>query len=266
MIFLLHLGMWDLLGLILSERGDLYMCTSAITIFTSTLSPALHPTVFEEVIYVPDRGFNKWIASHPVGYINLLTQLNDTNGRKVRPLTKLLKHFRDAHMQTRRPKSYWLGALVVHHITRQDSLNTSQPLAVLFRDLLEAIYQQYDHLLHVSDSATPNIRDPMLGHNISWNWGRSHFETFMRRLDEGRTWATKAVESKEKEQAFWWWQKIFGEAYFPSNVDSAASDLATAALPGRSYVTPAGILLSAKPASGMSIPVQRTTFHGETEI
>ena len=163
--------------------------------------PCIAPGGFEEQIWVPDRGFNEWIPSHPIGYVILLDKMNQDYGGKVKELIKLMKQFRNQHMVNRRPKSYWLGALVVHHIRRENGLDMSQPLAALFRDLLIAVYCQYDHLLATSSDATPNIPDPMLGHNISWNWERSHFETFMRRLDEGRTWATNALECEDRETA-----------------------------------------------------------------
>lgn len=226
--------------------------------------PCIAPDGFEEVIYVPDRGFNKWIPSHPIGYINLIKELNDSNGEKIRPLMKLVKHHRNYQMKNRRPKSYWLGALVIHHIRKDDGLDTTKSLAELFYDLCDAIYRQYDHLLYVSETATPHIPDPMLGHDISWNWGRSHFETFMRRIDEARGWAEKALESKDRKKAIEWWQKIFGEEYFPSEIDEAAARLAQSGFPGSSFVLDSGIILPGQPAAGIYTSIPKTTFHGET--
>ena len=228
--------------------------------------PCIAPNGFDAILYVPDRGFNEWIASHPIGYINLINELNDEHGGKVRPLIKLLKHYRNYQMKNRHPKSYWLGALVIHHIRKEDGLDTSLSLAELFRNLCDAIYCQYDHLLWTSKTATPSIADPLLGHDISWNWSRSHFETFMRRLDDGRTWATKALESEDRDEAVGWWQKIFGEEYFPSQaeVEEAAVRLADAGFPGNSYVTGTGLIIPARPSSDINTPVPKTTFHGET--
>jgi len=228
--------------------------------------PCIAPDGFGGVLYVPDRGFNKWIASHPIGYINLIKDLNDEHHGKVRPLIKLLKHFRNYQMKNRRPKSYWLGSLVIHHIRREDGLDMTLSLAELFRDLCDAIYSQYAVVLNTSETATPNISDPLLDHNISWNWSRTHFETFMRRLDDGRTWATKALESEERDEAIGWWQKIFGEEYFPTQeeVQEAVARLAAAGFPGKSYVTGTGLIIPAKPSSGIYTPVPETTFHGET--
>lgn len=228
--------------------------------------PCIAPDGFAGVLYVPDREFNEWIASHPIGYINLIKELNDEHGSKVRPLIKLLKHHRNYQMKNRRPKSYWLGSMVIYHIRKEGGLDTSLSLAEIFRDLCDAIYCQYDHLLWTSKTATPSITDPLLGHNISWNWTRSHFETFMRRLDDGRAWATKALESEDRDEAIVWWQKIFGEEYFPTQaeVEEAAAHLAAAGFPGKSYVADTGLIVPAKPSSGIYTHVPKTTFHGKT--
>lgn len=229
--------------------------------FHFDLVPCIAPNGFEEPLYVPDRGFNKWIPSHPVGFVALLDGLNTAHGGKMKRLGRLFKHFRDYQMKNRRPKSYWLGALLVHHV--QSTLDMSQPLALLFRDLLDALYKQYASLLGREDEATPNIPDPMLGHNISWNWGRSHFETFMRRVDDGRKWAAMATEVADREEAVAYWQKVFGEKYFPSDVTEAAKELAQAGLPGVATVLSSGRVSAWRPATGMSTLSGPTRFYGE---
>lgn len=224
--------------------------------------PCVAPDGFDGVIYVPDRGFNTWIPSHPIGYIDMLRDLDAEHGDKVRRLIRLLKHFRDYQMKTRKPKSYWLGALVVHHIRRDSGLDTALSLAELFRDLCDAIYCQYDHLLWTGKT-TPNIPDPVLGHNISWNWGRSHFTTFMRQLDDGRKWATKALDSDERATAIEYWQRVFGDEYFPSEVEKFAAHLARVGYPGQAWVAGTGRIVSDRTTTVKTTPVQPTTFHGE---
>lgn len=223
--------------------------------------PCVAPDGFEKPLYVPDRGFNKWILSHPVGYINLLNDLNQEHGKKVKRLIRLFKHFRNYHFRTRKPKSYWLGVLAVHHV--QGTLDMTKSLAELFRDLLDAIYLQYDHLLWTDEVSTPNIKDPLLGHNVSWNWGRSHFETFMRRVDDGRGWATRALEAEELGDAIKWWQKVFGEEYFPSDVSQEAKRIAQASFPGNAIVGASGQVTGYRPGDGMHTSTKVTTFHGE---
>jgi hypothetical protein len=227
--------------------------------------PCIAPNGFEDILYVPDHGFNQWIASHPIGYVMLLDELNTKYGGKVKPLGKLLKHFRNYQMTNRRPKSYWLGALLLHHVSQSDGLDMTQTLAGLFHELVDAIYLQYDHLLWINDTATPNISDPLLGHNISWNWGRPAFETFMRRLDDGRQWSEKALNAMEKDdkpKAIEYWQKAFGADYFPTEITENASRFAMAGMPGNSYVTATGLVTAQVPSSGIYTPTKPTTFHG----
>ncbi|MBN4003603.1 nucleotidyltransferase [Nostoc sp. LPT] len=227
--------------------------------------PCIAPDGFENIIYVPDRGFNKWITSHPIGFINLLNKLQKEHNGKVKPLGILLKHFRNQQMKSRKPKSYWLGALLVFHI-QKGNLDISQPLAVLFHDLLDAIYSQYQCLLGRNDDATPNIPDPILGHNISWNWSPNHFETFMRRIKEGRLWAAKALETDNRDEAIAYWQKIFGKEYFPFEVETAASKLADEAYPGKSFISPSGLILPSYLASDSYTPTLPTKFHGIEQV
>lgn len=226
--------------------------------------PCIAPGGFDEALWVPDRGFNQWIQSHPLGYVALLDDLNTQYGGKVKRLARLLKHFRNFQMKNRRPKSYWLGSLVIHHVRRDEGLDMSQPLAVIFRDLLDAIYRQYDHLLESNDTATPHIPDPLLGHDISWNWERTHFETFMRRLDEGRQLADRALACERKEDAISLWQQVFGEEYFPIDVSDTARSLADQGWPGHAFVGTTGLVSNARPLSGGSTATRTTTFHGNT--
>ncbi len=142
-------------------------------------------------------------------------------------------------------------------------MDTSVPLSVVFRDLLDGIYNQYASLLPRTDEATPNIPDPMLGHNISWNWSRTHFETFMARIDEGRKWASDALEAEEKEDAIASWQRVFGEECFPASITEAAQSAAAAVFPSRSSVTATGLVLPDISSRSDSTPSRATTFHGE---
>jgi hypothetical protein len=137
-----------------------------------------------------------------------------------------------------------------------------QPLAVLFRDLLDAIYAKFQPVLNLGNGATPNIPDPLLGHNVSWNWERSHFETFMSRVDDCRKWATKAIEADDRAVAISYWRKIFGDD-FPETVEEAAKAAAAVGAPGIARVTAAGTLAAAI-SPVRTIPVRPTTYHGET--
>jgi hypothetical protein len=227
--------------------------------------PVAAPNGEDKSLYIPDRGYDQWIPTDPLGYIKLLEELNGQYGQKVKPLGRLLKHYRNQHMVYQRPKSYWLGALLVKHIGN-GNLDMDQPLPMLFRDLLKAIHSDFAPILGRQDGATPHIKDPMLDHDISWNWGRSAFERFMRVVEEGRDRATRAIEALEQgnvEKAVEIWQRVFGEEYFPSNIDDALKRLAVAGMPGSAVVSRVGFVTSAGAATGPYMATQPTRFYGE---
>ena len=47
------------------------------------------------------------------------------------------------------------------------------------------------------------------------------FETFMRRLGWSRTCSRRALEASKSTDAVLEWQKVFGDAWFPNDVDTA---------------------------------------------
>ncbi len=225
--------------------------------------PCIAPDEMDKPIWVPDRGYNKWIETHPLGVVNAVESLTKEHGENFRNMVKLLKHFRNVHMRTRKPKSYWLVTMGIQAV-EEGYLELTQPIAVVFADLLEHLHARFLPTFNRVDGATPHIQDPMLGHDISWNWERSHFETFMRRLDDGRKWADKAVTTDDKDVAINRWQRIFGEDWFPSNVDRRAQSLANVRQPGAAVVTGTGLILPTG-TDGKTTPVPSTRYYGRRD-
>lgn len=222
------------------------------------------PDGFDEPIWVPDRGYDTWIESHPLGVVKLIKELNDEHGDKFRPLVRLFKHFRNYQMDTCKPKSYWLVAMVIEAV-RKNKIDMDEPIAVVFAGLVDHLYWKYKSTFDRTDDATPNIKDPMLEHNVSPKWDRSHFETFVRRLDDGRQWAARALEEDDQGKAIELWQKVFGAENFPTTVDEYAKQQASLRQPGDSVVTGAGIILPGRSVALQATQVPPTKFYGETD-
>jgi len=229
--------------------------------FHLDIVPAIIPTEIDQNLYIPDKSWGKWIPSNPIGYCRYLSELNEKYGGKVVPLIKLVKHFRDYQMKIMKPKSYWLEALVVYHVTN-GSIDMQQSLAEVFRDLMSAIYIKFAPILGREDGATPHIPDPMLGDDISWNWERIYFETFMHRVKEAENAATKALQTDKQEEAVKLWQIVFGEDKFPKDVKHATQKLAEAA-PGIAFVSSVGFIHTQQPSFGKYVASQSTKFYGE---
>lgn len=226
--------------------------------------PCIAPNGIEEPVYVPCRNLEKWVETHPLGYIKLLNEVNAAHGYNVKRLGRILKHFVLYNMKQKnmRPKSYWLGALLIQ-IIEEKGFDDTMTQGELFHWVVSAIHEKYQVTLHTSKTATPNIKDPVLGHNISWNYGRNAFEQFMARLKEAKDWSARALaDDTSKDEAIKLWQKVFGEDYFPTSVDSEVKQMAKESEPGRGYVEPNGRVVTAASASVAAVAAPITRFHG----
>lgn len=223
--------------------------------FQLDVVPVVIPDGTENPLLVPDREWSKWIESHPLGYADFLSQLNAEHEQKVVRLIKIMKHWRDVHMVYRRPKSYWLECLVVRHIDRAWVTTAGKSMAEALADLFDSIYTRFEE--HFDGGTVPKIPDPMLGNNVAFNWKRTHFETFMRRLDESRKDARKALaDDTSTEDAVALWRNVLGEE-FPEQVEEAALRVATSIEEKGAWVASTGrVLLSPVPAA-VEVPKHR---------
>lgn len=182
--------------------------------FHLDIVPVLIPEGTDEPLLVPDREWGKWVKSHPLGYGKALSALNAANDGKVVRLVKIVKHWRTFQMQRNRPKSYWLEALVYRHIDKGWVTTEGKSYAELFTDFLRSLRGRFQEKL--DEGGMPKIPDPMLSNNVAFNWERSAFESFMRRLDESIGWAERALDKDQNQidEAVALWQKVFGEEYF----------------------------------------------------
>jgi hypothetical protein len=232
--------------------------------FAVDVVPSVLIEEVDETFWVPDKDWNKWIKSNPLGYGKYLSALNKKHKDKIIPLIKMLKHWRDVQMIYRRPKSYWLECMVVKHIEGNHLNFDDKSHAELFANLLQAIYDEFQPIWD-DENKVPQISDPMLGNNVAWNWKRAEFETFMRRVDESRKWAGRALNDEEEGDAIELWQKVFNnddEKYFPSNVDDSLKALAESSRAGTLRFTSTGIILPGPSADSQSWESPSHRFYG----
>lgn len=217
--------------------------------FDMDIVPAIYEGDKPEPLEVPDRDLSKWISSNPLGYTQALSELNQDQQGKIKPLIKMFKHWRDVQMKYRRPKSYWLECMIYKHAIATKLKIEDASYGELFHSLLTSIYEDYIAAFE-QDGAVPVVKDPMLGNNVAKSWTRAEFETFMRRIDESKNWAARALETDDEAKAIELWQKVFnedgGEEYFPTIVDEALKSIL-----GRQaiFVSQTGIVSGQKPAS-----------------
>jgi hypothetical protein len=233
--------------------------------FNMDVVPAVAFNGIDMPLEIPDKDWSKWVKTDPLGYADCLSALNAGHGDKVVPLIKLWKHWRDVQMVYRRPKSYWLECMVYHQVNGGAIVTDGRSYADMFRDLLATLCDEYAPFLE-EDDKVPEVKDPMLGNNVAHNWERPAFETFMRRLDESRRYAAKALEAETTDDAVKQWQNVFGEEWFPDAAAVAREQgkaLRAAGIAGTLFVTSKGHISTAQPQgqSYVQPPVQR--FYGK---
>jgi hypothetical protein len=231
--------------------------------FDLDIVPAVVPDGLDKPLLIPDKDWSKWVETHPLGYGRQLSELNCAHQEKVVPLIKLFKHWRDVQMCYRRPKSYWLECLVYHCVHNGAILTDGRSYAELFQQVLAVVHQDFLPYFQ-RKSAIPEIKDPMLGHNVAHNWERPAFETFMRRVEESLRWAEQALSQEDESKAVSYWQYVFGEDWFPLEVERAkAQRLREAVLAASAAVTPAGRVIIG-PYTGHAVQPAPQRFYGET--
>jgi hypothetical protein len=226
--------------------------------------PALIRDGIDEPLRVPDWEWNTWERSDPLGYGKALSALNrDTGGKAVR-LIKLFKHWRTIQMVYRRPKSYYLEALTYRHLGKGWVTTDGKSDAELFTDLLRSIHTRFQPAL--DGNYVPKIPDPMLGHNVAFNWEWAAFKSFMTELDQSIKWAERALDKDrdDLDEAIELWQKIFGADYFEDTSALRRIQRAAWLASGNAiYVTGAGRVLGEKPISEPAVISPRHRFFGD---
>jgi hypothetical protein len=223
----------------------------------------------KDTLVVPDRDWDKWVDTRPIGYAVMLSKLNSAHEDKVVPLVKMVKQWKEHNFTNRRPKSYWLEVLVYRHIDKGWVTTSGKGFAEILADLFSSIYERYEDHYHAD--TVPAIPDPALGNNVAWNWDRAAFETFMRRVEEAEAALRKAVTKDSVETAVDRCRSIFGDL-FPAIEDvnkaearEQAAQYADAYNTGSLYTTVgsgAGTISIGRPdVPAREIP--KTRFYGE---
>jgi hypothetical protein len=245
-----------------NQRRSIHVCF-ADRDFHLDIVPVVMPNGIDEALRVPDREWQEWCDTHPLGYQTWLSALNAQHRDKVVPLIKLMKHWKECHFVYKRPKSYWLECLVVRHISKGWVATDDLSYAELFTKLLASIYTRFEEQYEDPDAKPPRIPDPMLGNNVAFNWQRSHFEGFMARVKESRNWAQRALalDDEHVEDAVALWQKVF-EGTFPTTTKVREKELVEAYKSGNVFVDQRGRVLINAPAVG-AVPAPAHRFFGD---
>lgn len=186
--------------------------------FDLDIVPVIIESNLSQPLAIPDKGWGYWVTTHPLGYGQLLSDLNAKHRERVVPLIKLFKHWRDERMKQHRPKSYWLECLVYHCFAENLIPTENRSYAEMFAQILDVIYEKLTAAFKRTGKV-PTIDDPALGQDVAFSWTLDAYQAFIRRLEESIPWAKQALTQKEIPQAVQYWQKMFGKEWFPDETE-----------------------------------------------
>jgi SMODS domain-containing protein len=221
--------------------------------------PAVAEDGLDEALKVPDRPQQEWILSDPLGYAHRLSRLNQANGEKFVPLVKLVKAWRDEHMERRRPKSYVLEVMLLYGVEGGELVLCDRSVADNVHDAFVYITDKYADLMD-NGTRAPRIPDPQVtGNYITKGWERSHFEAFMLRAREARRSAERAIEAANDAAASQEWKLVFGSRWpTDDDVTRAIREEASVHQPGGSKIAATGRVIGGQAV----IATRPTRFHG----
>jgi hypothetical protein len=219
--------------------------------FLLDVVPALLPGGVSSPLEVPDREQQEWLLSHPLGYCDRLSQLNEEHDGKLVRLIKLVKYWRNHHMVLGKPKSYVLEAKIVQLVTEGRASGEGTSYAEFFTAALQGMDADFAPW----DSA-PFVPDPMLGHDVAEHWPDDDFRRFRGKLSESVAWCEEALREDDRDECKRLWCKVFGDA-FVTTLGESAKAVANVTR----YTTATGLIHS-DPFRRGSIPVPNTRFYG----
>lgn len=171
---------------------------------------------------IPDIQLKKWLTTNPPAHTQWTIDVNKAAGGRFKPLVKLMKWWRRAHLSDlKRPKGFILECLVAKHMNYYQA-----NYETLFVELLEAIRDAYG--LHVLLGTVPHVEDPGVpGNNVFSNVTAGEFTTFYNKIKGQAELARKAKNESDDAEALKLWRQVLGPR-FPASAAAKKSEVSAA--------------------------------------
>lgn len=189
------------------------------------------------ILRIPDREWERWDETQPLGYADRLTALNQANHRKVLKTIRMFKRIRNYRLRKglRRPKSYWLEAKV-YELWTTSRLSKDKNWADLMYDLLKAVRRDCGPTRLV-------ILDPCLGRDMTATWEQAEYDEFVEMLDEVIDYLEPITTESDSDKAVAAWKQVFGPDVFELSDEARKAADAAKALAGGATVTSVGTVV-----------------------
>lgn len=209
-------------------------------------------------IYVPHKngGSGDWELSHPKGFMDWVSDINDTCGGRFRAVVQMVKHWRGLKIgEETRPKSILLTTLLGQHAAQGCSSHAE--MLVRTMENLDACLQKL--------TSVPIIWNPSLpSENLARDWTQEQFDIFKGKVNSATKAMRAALNEPDKAKSIEQWRKIFGNA-FPLTTDEDVEEARglKAGIENKTVsVGPTGRVIVGD-AAGAGVPVSSHRSHGD---
>lgn len=210
-------------------------------------------------IYVPHKngGSGDWELSHPKGFMEWVSKINDGCDGRFRPLVRIVKHWRDLKVgEETRPKSILLTTLLGHHAAKECSSHAETLVRTM--ENVDAYLQKM--------TVVPTVWNPSLtSENLARDWTQEQFDIFKGKVNSATKAMRFALGEPDKAESIEQWRKLFGDS-FPLTTDAdveEAKALKTNIKSQSVTVAPTGRVLVGG-AVGSGVPVSPHRSHGDS--
>lgn len=183
------------------------------TTLTMDVIPAIASGDRDQHIWVPDRGLNEWIKSHPHGHITLAEDRNQASAEigdrhLYKSTVKLLRWWRHLQLEGyRHPKGFLIEILCLESTPVYATEWAESLLKTL--DGVSTVYGNYKDA-----EAPPRIADPAVsGEVIRTKMSARDFTRFLKKVDEARATLQKAIDSEDNCESAKLYRQLFGEEF-----------------------------------------------------
>ncbi|RAL26741.1 SMODS domain-containing nucleotidyltransferase [Thermoflavimicrobium daqui] len=213
-------------------------------------------STYGDSIFIPSKKEGEWVKTNPKGFKKWFDRMNIQHDRKLSPIVRILKHWRDKNVGDKiAPKSILLTTLVGKYMVEKNSY------AETLVATLENLNNKLEELMNnQKDDATLEVCNPSLeDENLARDWDINKCRVFKDKLKSLHKKALEALEEPNKEKSIEKWQGIFEK--FPSQLIEEGAKMAELIASGSVYVNSQGELN----ISQQGTQIKKHRFFGERE-
>jgi hypothetical protein len=155
---------------------------------------------------------NKWEETNPEGFTEWMKTRDQTTGRNLRKVIRLLKYLRDHKGNFRRTRSIIITTLVGNRVDEAKLAANPNYYSDVPTTLVHLV-EDLDAWLQAQESM-PSVEDPSKpGTTFDHRWDEDAYDNFRNKIHQYAADMRAAYDESDKDTSIKLWQDIFGDGF-----------------------------------------------------